>query len=93
VQWVEHLGDTTYAYLATAAAQALVLRLHGTHPVAIGQTLHVRVPATQAHVFDAQGLALARVELPHQTAAAGLPPRTVRGTDGVTEPIFSGDNP
>ena len=91
VQWVEHLGDTTYAYLDTAAAQALVLRLHGTSPVAIGQALRVLVPAAQAHVFDAQGLALVRVNL-HPPAATVLPPRTVRGTDGVTEPTFSGDN-
>jgi multiple sugar transport system ATP-binding protein len=61
VQWVEQLGDTTFAYLESAAAQAPVLRLPGETPVSVGQALRVRVPPSRAHVFDDQGMALEKL--------------------------------
>ena len=62
VQWVEQLGDTTFAYLESAAAQAPVLRLPGETPVSVGDTLRVRIPPKRAHVFDEKGMALERVQ-------------------------------
>jgi len=61
IQWVEQLGDTTFAYLETAGAQALVLRLPGESAVSVGDAVHVRVPPSRAHVFDEQGTALAKL--------------------------------
>jgi len=61
VHWVEQLGDTTFAYLESAAAQAPVLRLPGETPVNVGDTLRVRVPPARAHLFDDQGIAFARL--------------------------------
>ncbi|WP_077037666.1 ABC transporter ATP-binding protein [Pelomonas sp. KK5] len=58
VQWVEQLGDTTFAYLDTADGQKLTLRLPGETPLAEGEALSLRVPPQRAHVFDAQGQAL-----------------------------------
>ena len=61
VHWVEQLGDTTFAYLESAAAQAPVLRLPGETPVNVGDTLRVRVPPKRAHVFDEQGMAFEKL--------------------------------
>ena len=60
VQWVEQLGDTTFAYLDTPDGQKLVLRLPGETPMRVGDALFVRVPPQRAHLFDEQGMALQR---------------------------------
>ncbi len=62
VQWVEQLGDTTFAYLDTADGQKLVLRLPGETPMSVGDAIRVRVPPGRAHVFDEQGLALEKLQ-------------------------------
>jgi len=62
VQWVERLGDMTYAYLARAGTTApLVVRLDGRSAAAVGDGVHLQVPAAACHGFDASGTALRRL--------------------------------
>jgi multiple sugar transport system ATP-binding protein len=62
VQWVERLGDMTYAYLSTAASEAtLVVRLDGRHAASVGDAVHLHWPPAACHAFDASGQALRRL--------------------------------
>ena len=62
VQWVERLGDMTYAYLGCAASEAtLVVRLDGRHAASVGEAVHLHWPPTACHAFDASGQALRRL--------------------------------
>ena len=58
VNWVERLGDLTYAYLEVSQKAQLTLRLPGESSVAVGDSAYVLVPSERAHVFDKDGLAL-----------------------------------
>ncbi|MBT0570878.1 sn-glycerol-3-phosphate ABC transporter ATP-binding protein UgpC [Curvibacter sp. CHRR-16] len=58
VNWVERLGDMTYAYLDVPEQAQITLRLPGDSAVAVGDVAHVHVPAQHGHVFDKDGQAL-----------------------------------
>ena len=60
VTFVETLGHATYAYLEAGGAPLTVL-LPGEARPAAGETLGLRIPAGQAHLFDARGEAFARL--------------------------------
>jgi len=61
VRFVESLGNTTFAYGGVpGAGQEITCELPGDTRVQAGDELRVGVPATQAHVFDAEGRALPR---------------------------------
>jgi len=62
VQWVERLGDMTYAYLGRAAGDAtLVVRLDGRSAANVGDGVHLFWPPAACHAFDASGQALRRL--------------------------------
>ena len=60
VTFVETLGHATYAYL-TAGEEPVTVLLPGDVRPATGETLRLRIPADQAHLFDADGEAFARL--------------------------------
>jgi ABC-type sugar transport system ATPase subunit len=60
VTFVETLGHATYAYLSAGETPVTVL-LPGDVRPATGATLGLRVPAVQAHLFNATGEAFARL--------------------------------
>jgi multiple sugar transport system ATP-binding protein len=62
VQWVERLGDVSYAYLEVAnAPQPVVVRTEGNAAVRDGEAVALVVPPSACHGFDAEGLALRRL--------------------------------
>jgi multiple sugar transport system ATP-binding protein len=62
VQWVERLGDMTYAYLGRSAGDAtIVVRLDGRSGASVGDAVHVFWPPAACHAFDADGNALRRL--------------------------------
>jgi len=65
IQWVEHLGDTTFAYVDAAHGgtpeRALVVRLPGDSAVVVGDAVGLRLPTEHLHVFGEDGLALRRL--------------------------------
>jgi multiple sugar transport system ATP-binding protein len=62
VQWVERLGDMTYAYLLLAgSATPMVVRLDGRSTATVGDAVRLQLPATACHAFDAAGAALRRL--------------------------------
>ncbi|HSW04385.1 ABC transporter ATP-binding protein [Aquabacterium sp.] len=62
VQWVERLGDMTYAYLGRPGhTTPLVVRLDGRSAAAVGDGVQLHLPATACHAFDAAGIALRRL--------------------------------
>ncbi|MDP3370168.1 MAG: ABC transporter, partial [Brevundimonas sp.] len=60
VTFVETLGHATYAYLTAGEEPATVLLPGDVRPLT-GETLSLRVPADQAHLFDADGEAFGRL--------------------------------
>jgi multiple sugar transport system ATP-binding protein len=60
VQWLEHLGDVSYAYLLIDAGQTLVARLPDQGRSAVGDQIFLHLPAAHGHAFDGRGLALPR---------------------------------
>ena len=60
VTFVETLGHATYAYL-TAGAEPVTVLLPGDARPRVGESLSLRVAATQAHLFDAEGQAFKRL--------------------------------
>ncbi|KQY96476.1 ABC transporter ATP-binding protein [Brevundimonas sp. Root1423] len=60
VVFVETLGHATYAYL-TAGETPVTVLLPGDARPSAGEALTLRVPADQAHLFDADGLAFDRL--------------------------------
>ena len=62
VQWVERLGDMTYAYLGQSAGDApLVVRLDGRSAASVGDAVHLFWPPAACHAFGADGNALRRL--------------------------------
>ena len=62
VQWVERLGDMTYAYLGRAGGDAtLVARLDGRSGANVGDAVHLHWVPAACHAFDASGQALRRL--------------------------------
>jgi ABC-type sugar transport system ATPase subunit len=61
VTFVETLGHATYAYLAAGETAVTVLMPGDVRPAA-GETLKLRMPAAQAHLFDEAGAAFERLQ-------------------------------
>ncbi len=62
VQWVERLGDMTYAYLGRAGSDTtLVARLDGRSGANVGDAVHLHWVPAACHAFDASGQALRRL--------------------------------
>ena len=62
VQWVERLGDMTYAYLGRAGSDTtLVARLDGRSTASVGDAVHLHWLPVACHAFDASGAALRRL--------------------------------
>ena len=59
VTFVETLGHATYAYL-TAGETPVTVLLPGDARPAVGAVVKLHVPAGQAHLFDADGIAFPR---------------------------------
>ncbi|MBS0565234.1 MAG: sn-glycerol-3-phosphate ABC transporter ATP-binding protein UgpC [Proteobacteria bacterium] len=60
VQLMERLGTESHAHIALADGTVLVAITDGTHPARAHDRVGLRIPAADAHVFDADGLALPR---------------------------------
>jgi len=63
IQWVEKLGDTTFAYVDSAHDRALVVRLPGESAVSVGDAVGLRLPAERVHVFGEDGMAVQRLSV------------------------------
>lgn len=61
VSFVETLGHVTYAYLAHGD-EALTVQLPGDVRPAVGDPLTLHVPPGNAHLFDGEGRAIARLQ-------------------------------
>ena len=62
VQWVERLGDMTYAYLGRAGSDTpLVARLDGRSAASVSDAVHLHWLPAACHAFDASGQALRRL--------------------------------
>jgi multiple sugar transport system ATP-binding protein len=60
--FVETLGHATYAYLKhPGSAETLTVNLPGDARPTAGDVLNLHVPAEQAHLFDAEGIAFRRL--------------------------------
>jgi len=65
VERVEHLGDCSLVYVATAGSrEPLVVRLEVDSATRRGDAIRLAVPAAAWHVFDASGAALPRLVMP-----------------------------
>ncbi len=62
VSIVEHLGEANFIYVTLQDGQDLLVRGDGNNPVHIGDSVTLSAPSNAFHVFDAQGLALARLK-------------------------------
>ncbi|NUU36710.1 ABC transporter ATP-binding protein [Pseudomonas sp. C2B4] len=56
----ERLGSDTFCHVRTASGEALTLRVRGDLASRYGQTLSLHLDAAHCHLFDANGVALAR---------------------------------
>ena len=61
VQWVERLGDITYAYLDANQEDPVVVRLGSKSDVALEDVVQLYIPPQECHLFDAEGRALQRL--------------------------------
>ena len=61
VQWVERLGDITYAYLDLQGGAPLVVRAAGDSAVNQGDAVRVKFWPHCCHLFDSDGVALPRL--------------------------------
>jgi len=56
----ERLGSDTFCHVRTASGEALTLRVRGDLASRYGETLSLHLDAEHCHLFDANGVALAR---------------------------------
>ncbi|MEX3776312.1 ABC transporter ATP-binding protein [Pseudomonas sp. MYb118] len=56
----ERLGSDTFCHVRTASGEALTLRVRGDLASCYGETLNLHLDAQHCHLFDADGVALAR---------------------------------
>ncbi len=56
----ERLGSDTFCHVRTASGEALTLRVRGDLASRYGETLRLHLDAEHCHLFDANGVALAR---------------------------------
>jgi multiple sugar transport system ATP-binding protein len=59
---VERLGGETYCHVRVDGGQSVVIRTDGDSPVNPGEQVRIGIPAANCHLFDRDGIALARVE-------------------------------
>jgi len=70
VELVENLGESALIYIKLAKTDALTLcRVEGTSTAKDGETLELGIPATTAHLFDAEGKAFPRTVDAHEGAS------------------------
>ncbi|MEV8468271.1 ABC transporter ATP-binding protein [Fluviibacterium sp. DFM31] len=61
----EHLGSDTFAYVSIAGVERPILvRLHGEYAINPGAAVSVGFEDRSLHYFDAEGLSIARAEVP-----------------------------
>ena len=60
IRLMERLGTESHAHIALADGSTLVAITDGTHPARAHDLVGLRIPASDAHVFDADGLAVER---------------------------------
>ena len=60
VRLVERLGTESHVHLSLEDGRAFTAVVRGTHPVANGETVHLRLPAQHCYLFDAEGRAVRR---------------------------------
>ncbi|MGE0005810.1 MAG: ABC transporter ATP-binding protein [Parvibaculaceae bacterium] len=58
VTLTEQLGDETLVYLSLSDGQNVVLQVPGQRLLENGQVIHLDIPASSAHLFDAAGAAI-----------------------------------
>lgn len=56
----ERLGSDTYCHVRTQAGEALTMRIRGDLASRYGETLDLHLDSAHCHLFDAQGLVIAR---------------------------------
>ena len=56
----ERLGSDTYCHVRTQAGEALTMRIRGDLASQYGETLDLHLDSAHCHLFDAQGLVIAR---------------------------------
>ncbi len=60
VRLVERLGTESHVHLSLDDGRDMTAVVRGTHPVANGETVHLRLPAPHCYLFDAEGRAVRR---------------------------------
>ena len=60
VRLVERLGTESHVHLSLEDGRDFTAVVRGTHPVANGETVHLRLPAQHCYLFDAEGRAVRR---------------------------------
>lgn len=60
VRLAERLGTENHLHIDLATGGSVVVITDGTHPARARDAVHLRIPAADAHVFDAEGAALPR---------------------------------
>ncbi len=60
VQLVERLGVESHVHVKLSDGRDLLANVRGTHPVRVGEVVHLALPGAHIHVFDAEGQALPR---------------------------------
>ena len=60
VRLVERLGTESHVHLSLEDGHDFTAVVRGTHPVANGETVHLRLPAQHCYLFDAEGQAVRR---------------------------------
>ncbi|WP_283150647.1 ABC transporter ATP-binding protein [Silvimonas soli] len=61
IQWVERLGESTYAYLNGDTSVPLIARLHASTPVQANEPLTLCAPISKTHLFGEDGRAFRRL--------------------------------
>ncbi|MDR3427232.1 sn-glycerol-3-phosphate ABC transporter ATP-binding protein UgpC [Silvimonas sp.] len=61
IQWVERLGESTYAYLNGDTSVPLIARLHASTPVQANEPLTLCAPVGKTHLFGEDGRAFRRL--------------------------------
>ena len=60
VRLVERLGTESHVHLSLEDGREMTAVVRGTHPVANGETVHLRLPPQHCYLFDAEGRAVRR---------------------------------
>ena len=65
ISHIEKLGEASLLYVESAGLPLMTVRVDGTTPQRIGNTIHVQLPVDLIHAFDAEGMACERtLDLP-----------------------------